>query len=184
MSSILDKIIDWINPVRIDATGKPLNYQLSEGLLLFYLAVSSNFIGDLLSKPMQDLFTNNLWAKHLLGFVIMLYTVTFSAGVDSLLSAFKFTITLYFWFLLTTKLSLTWNLIILGVLIIGFALEKYQNSLSGEPEKFLANRKLASTLFMSLLAITAVGGIYNFAVAQQQIGSQFSFIDYLFGTQS
>ena len=179
--SFLDTLIDWLNPIRIDETGKPLNYQLSEGLLLFYLAVASNFIGDLLSPTMQDLFTNNRLAKHLLGFVIMLYTVTFSAGVESLLSAFKFTLTLYLWFLLTTKLSLTWNLVIVGVLIIGFALEKYQKSLSGEPEKFLTNRKLTNTLFMSLMAITAAGGIYNFAVAQQQGGAEFSFLDYLLG---
>ena len=158
--------------------------QLSSGLLLFYIAVSGNFLGELFSRSMQEFFTNNRWAKHMIGFITMLFSITYATGITKLTPALIMTFILYFWFLLTTKMSPAWNFGIIIVLLFSFILEKYKNNLN--PQKpddrqtisFLV--KMSNALFVLVLLVTLIGaGMYLFT-KKQKFGGDFSVTKFIF----
>ena len=144
--------------------------KVTNGLMLFYMALSGNFIGELLSKQMQELFNNNRIAKHLIGFIIMLFTITYSLEIAGLFKSLMFTGFLYLIFLLTSKMPLTWNLAIVGLLVISFVIDKYKTTLDEDDDedtiewlnvinRFLYVVILGGTLAGSAITIMGKGGL-------------------------
>lgn len=158
--------------------------QLSSGLLLFYIAVSGNFLGDLFSRSMQEFFTNNRWAKHLIGFITMLFSITYATGITKLTPAIIMTFILYFWFLLTTKMPPAWNFGIIIVLLFSFILEKYKNNLDpkdpANTETISFMVRISNALFVLLILTTLIGaGMYMFT-KKQKFGEEFSVAKFIF----
>ena len=50
---------------------------LVKGVLLIFLAMSGNFLAELLGCQTQKLLTENMWAKH----AILLFSIYFAMGV-------------------------------------------------------------------------------------------------------
>ena len=65
---------------------------IQKGLLFFYLIISGNFIGDLLSCRIKELFTNNLYIKHIISLLSLYFFVIIS---DERLSSYNPLYTLF-----------------------------------------------------------------------------------------
>lgn len=153
--------------------------KLANGLLLFYIAVAGNFLGELFSKRLQRLLKENRGVKHLIAYITMLFSITFVAGVHSLKRALFITSLMYIWFVLTTKMFEWYNIIIILLLIIPFILGRYAEGLDVSDPK---NKKLVKTIekfsdfiFVLTLIVTVIGVVAYLRYQRNEYGSEFSY---------
>jgi hypothetical protein len=156
--------------------------QFASGLLLFYIALSGNFLGELFSRQMQEVLTNNRWVKHIVAFVTMMFTITYVSGVTKLLPAIFITVVLYLWFLMTTKMPLAWNFGIIIALVVGFILNKYRDALDQDKhqDRITLVGRISNVLFIVTIVATLIGAIWYMFDKRSKFGSDFSFIKFLF----
>ena len=100
----------------------------------------------------------------------MLFTITYSLEITGLFKSLMFTGFLYLIFLLTSKMPLTWNLAIVGLLVIAFVIDKYKTTLDEDDDedtiewlnvinRFLYVVILGGTLAGSAITIMGKGGL-------------------------
>jgi hypothetical protein len=149
------------------------NTSLAKALLMFYVFVASNYTKDLYSKQLKEFFEENRLAQHLVGFITMLILINMIAGVTETGKIFVYSLLAYFWFILTTKLDIHWNVVIILMLLGGFL---YENRLNEKEELLskdtsltkseketivLKNNRHRTYIVASILVVTVVGiGMY------------------------
>jgi small-conductance mechanosensitive channel len=115
---------------------------LGKILLIFYLLASSSSLFPLLSKQWKNELEENRVAQHILGITtILALTILVSNGRFSVQRIFMYTLIGYMWFILSTKLDLQWNIIVM-ILLVGFLLYQDSNKhkdLKNEDDKNLSN---------------------------------------------
>jgi Mn2+/Fe2+ NRAMP family transporter len=105
-------------------------YEMSLGkiILVFILLLNSTTLFPLLSKQWKRTLESNRMAQHILGIITLMAIVTlFSNGRFSIQRIIMYTIIGYFVFILSTKLDLQWNVIIM-TLLLAFFLYQETNS--------------------------------------------------------
>ena len=142
---------------------------LSKSLLVFYLFIASGFTKDLYSGQLKDFIQENRFAQHILGFISMLVIVNFLSGVNNPNQILMYSFLAYIWFILTTKLDLHWNLIIIALLVFGYL---YESNLIGKEEDAATdpsltkenikkikqdNKKIKKIIFASIITVTLIG---------------------------
>lgn len=118
------------------------NYNMSLGkiMLIFYVLISGSALFPLLSKQWKRNLENDRIAQHVLGIMTMLALVILvSDGKFSIQRILSYTAIGYLWFILSTKLDLQWNIMIMGSLIT-FCL--YQNIIKNKSEKIKNDKYL------------------------------------------
>jgi hypothetical protein len=104
--------------------------QYSTAIFILYLIIAGNFLGELLGCKIQMLFTQNIYIKHLLGFMTLYFFVVFSENGNSPFVDIKRSLLLYLFFLITTKTHYYFIIPILIGLLIIFIMDKQQKYLS------------------------------------------------------
>src|SRR3990172_6176459 len=96
---------------------------LSKAVLLFYLLIANNYTNKLLSGQITEFIEKNRYAQHVIGFITMLVIINIFAGVTDPVIATLYSAVAYLLFIITTKLDLSWNLLIIGLMILAFLYE-------------------------------------------------------------
>ena len=153
---------------------------LTKALLFFYIIIASNFTKNLYSGQMREFFDNSRYAQHLIGFVTMLVIIINVGGVTEILPALIYSLIGYVWFIFTTKLDLKWNLIIFGLIVVGYLYESKMLGKEIESENDQAlfdidknkikkkNNKMKKLIAGSIIAVTFIGTLFYFNKKQGQ----------------
>ena len=108
-------------------------------LFIIYLLISCNFLANLFSCNLQQLLSENMFVKHIFGFLTMLFCIIYLDSniikESKYMEGFLYAIIFYIWFWLTTKTHLYTTLIILMLLLIVYILQIHKNTLYQELEK-------------------------------------------------
>lgn len=169
------------------------NISLSRALLIFYLILASNFTGDLFSKQLITFFDENRFAQHLIGFIMMLVIIMLIGGINDTYTALFYSLIAYAWFILTTKLDIQWNIIIILIMLFGFL---YESKINEKDEKIVNDTNLTveqkekiisensnykNYIILAILATTIIGTIfYTNKKIEQYGGGSFDLITFLF----
>ena len=148
---------------------------LLSSVFLFYCVVSGNYVNTLLGKGMQRALEKR-WMKHFIGVCILIFTISFISETSAW-TTLVYGIGLYILFLLTTKMTVGWNILIFIILAVGFFMkellkkdynQKWENRATLHDEK-VRRRHIRSTVeeairicFIVVIAITIVGNILYF----------------------
>jgi len=160
---------------------KEANFDFAGGLLVFYLALSGNFLGDLFSKELRTFFENNRISQHMLGYLTMLMSITYVSGIKSIMFGLILTAILYLWFLLTTKLELKWNIGILLVLLLNLFINKYSNYLKEQKDpSYKKYKTISHGLFTITILTTFIGSSFFLLEKKNKFGDKFNIVDYIF----
>jgi hypothetical protein len=114
-----------------DRLGSNLTKLFMPGFAIFglYLLIGSAALYPIFSKEVRNLLEKNLIARHILGFFSLLFFIVLSGAQDvQYLHTLLFTAFLYLWFLLTTRLNLTFWLITMFVFATLFSLQLYKQT--------------------------------------------------------
>ena len=168
---------------------------LFAGLLLMYLLVSANFVGELFSCRLQRIFKENYWAKHLLGIATLFVLVNLFAGAIPWTKGILFgiTVVMYLLFVISNRTTAHAQILVIGALAVIYALELVRQDQSNilsrnQDEEIRAeaeekrDRVLIATYALSGLIMLAIviGHMVYVGRKKLQFGAEFSYTK-LFG---
>jgi len=166
------------------------NVSISKALMIFYLLVASNFTSNLFSKQMKGFFETNRLAQHFLGLITMLVIIIVIGNIQETKPAILYTFIAYLWFILTTKLDLQWNIVIILIMLFGLLYEnhlmyqetnaKRDQALTDKDKENIVKKhnKYKTYIVLAILLTTFVGtALYTYR-KYDQYGEKFDVISY------
>jgi hypothetical protein len=158
----------------------------SFGLLL--LTISSNYSDKLLSCDIQEQYTNSVWMKHVITYLLVLF---FIVAIDKrafeeaskkrwiVPHIFLVSFVVYLMFLIATKMQAKFVLIILSLIVVYMLLDIEQ---TGKDDKTIKRLEIAQIVVAGLIAVTALYGFVTYFLKQKvEYGDQFSYVTFLLG---
>lgn len=122
-NNVKNTVLDVVNP-NANLSHKSNMKSLVSMMLLFYLAIANNYTDRLLSREMQVAIRESRFAQHLIGFLLLMVVVFMVGNVDSVEHGLVYSVIGYGWFVLSTKLDLRTNIVILSLMVLAFLYEQ------------------------------------------------------------
>jgi hypothetical protein len=153
--------------------------------LLIYYAIMAGFNSDLLGKQFHEMMQTSRMAKHVAGFVMMMGVIEIMGKVEQTDMLVFYSLIGYIWFILSTKVDLQWNLILLVLLGVWYVYQNRQvdmNLNEADRNKILRERqKLDNYVTIGLMMVTLVGMLlYTNKKTVQYGGGRFDPIRFIF----
>jgi hypothetical protein len=152
-------------------------------LFVFYLIVSSNYLGNVFGCRVQELLNNSMIMKHILGLMTLYFfnTLADTNNQQSALEKLVYSIVIYFVFLLSTKTNITFFIpfiICLGLsYVLYIAKDEYK-----ENDELRDMAENAQKILVTLAVVILIAGfIYYFLEKKEEYGSEFRFDTFLLG---
>ena len=176
-----------------------LNFSIGRIILLTYIIIASSYCTNLFSNGLKKSIESNRAAQHLILiiFIMSLMIIFGNPFVVEIASNQQINIVImsllvYVWFIMTTKLDLTWNIGILIILTIYFLFESRKindynllikdiNVDNNSKQQILDSYiQMQKYLLISLFGITTIGTIFYANEKQEQYGGGFSIVKFFF----
>lgn len=182
MSDILEKItnIDMLDNKSVS---------LSKVLLVFYMLIGGNYLSGLISKQIKSFIESDRIVQHVIGITTMLVLITLFGNMPDIKLSILYSIIAYTWFILSTKLDIHVNIIIIALLLVGYL---YENNLDAqllkttkvltdaEKEVIVETAKKHKKIIVSLLFLVTVVGTFLYNDKKQvQYGGGYDVFRYL-----
>lgn len=176
-----------------------INFSIGRIVLLTYIILASQYCSNLFSHGLKEAIENNRMVQHLILLIlIMALMIVFGnpLGVEftnnEQFNTVIMSLLVYVWFIMTTKLDLTWNVSILIILTIYFLYESKKVSdykiILADPnldsikkkELFDSFDKLQKYLLLTIFGVTIAGTLLYANEKQVQYGGGFSMYRFFF----
>lgn len=170
-----------------------LNLSIGKVLLLTFIIISSSYCTNLFSNGLRRSLETNRYAQHIMLIIlIMSMMILFGNPFGAELSTSHtfnlvvITLLIYAWFILMTKLDLSWFIGVIILLAIYFLYESKttqdvnqqltDNLVSNETKTELVNTFLQTNnyVLMAIFGVTLVGSLFYGGEKQVQYGGGFS----------
>jgi hypothetical protein len=161
-----------------------------KGIIVFYLLIVANFLAPLFNCRLQDVLINNMYLKHVFGFITLFFFVVFVEPEHSDKS-FKYQLAMavgiYLWFILTTRMEIHAFALFIVVLFLLYLFNIYydkNNTAESEEEKKLIKERVNRYGLILGTTITAIG--FTSYVGQKKIeyGNTFTWHKFFLGVSS
>jgi hypothetical protein len=155
-------------------------------LFSFYLIVFCNFIPEIVGCRLQNLLRNDMLAKHLLSFVLLLMLVVISTpniARRNLPIVLASACLIYAWFFATTRCPLSITLLVLFLLMAAYISDQICSS--EKTEEFWNKAVAAKTRDVCAIvafALSMLGFALYFVEKRVEFGDAFSLKTFLLGT--
>lgn len=146
-------------------------------VFVLYLVISSNFLAQLFSCRLRFLLDNSMIAKHIIGYMTLLFFVVLSSGsgmttTDAILNSLA--IYVVFWF--STRMSLEYFVVFIVLAFVLYIMELYQK------ENARTRIRDAQTAIQSVMVVVLVVGFVFYMVEKMiEYRNDFSFQTFLLG---
>lgn len=176
-----------------------LTFSIGKIILILYIIISSSYCVNLFSNGIKRAIEDNKFVQHLLLLllimtILVLFEIPYSSNLSSsnTINLAIYTIIIYVWFILTTKLDASWNIGIIILLGIYFLYESNQsynlkildkdNNLSQEEKKieYDKNAVIDNYMLLGIFAITVVGVLFYSSEKQVQYGGGYDIMKFWF----
>jgi hypothetical protein len=152
--------------------------KMNGALFLFYLALIANYTMDRVLPPeLIEFFDKSRAGKHIVAFLILLFTINLYAPKFAFGKVFLYTFGIWVWFLFTSKQHLWTSFIILALLLVSyvaFNIEQDQETPKDEkegskgdgnvtihrPSNYL--QQIQKGCFITIFIISIIGGAIYF----------------------
>lgn len=176
-----------------------LTFSVGKIILILYILISSSYCVNLFSNGMRQAIEDNKYVQHLLLLllimtILVLFEIPFNSNLTSsnALNLGIYTLIVYVWFILTTKLDASWNIGIIILLGIYFLYESNQNynlkildkdnNLSQEEKQHELDKTIAidNYLLLGIFSITVIGAMFYSSEKQVQYGGGYDISKFWF----
>ena len=176
-----------------------INFSIGRIVLLTYVILASSYCTNLFSHGLKEAIENNRMAQHLILLILIMTVMTIFGnplGVQITKNEqgnmIIMSLLVYVWFIMTTKLDLTWNLSILIILTMYFIYESNKvsdynvmlrdDNLSIEKKKELLDsyNQIQSSVLLVIFGITLTGTYLYSNEKQVQYGGGFNYFNFFF----
>ena len=142
-------------------------HSLTKGVFLLLLAVSGNFVAETLGCNTHQLLKTNMFAKHLLVFMILYFTISFTSHEEApdpkknLIGAAL----VYGFFIMFTRMRLHITIISFFILMILYLLSEFITYYTSHPGKVPPNRmEILTDIQKTLYILLPIIVLYGFIV--------------------
>lgn len=170
---------------------------IHQGLLFFLLVISGNYIGNLFSCRIQRVFTDNVYGKHIIGFISLFFFIVLVDPNFKKINPLKtllFSIPIYIYFLILSKAEAPIFLIILLLLILLVIVNAYYNYIEYKEENNEQLNKMEKSVYKYLLLIkkiivglifllTILGFLIYLGMKKVEYQGKFKLLSFIFGTK-
>jgi hydrogenase-4 membrane subunit HyfE len=154
--------------------------QLSVAVLLMYVVIFSNSMGTIVGCNIKHALRNNFLLQHLVAFLILLFFIvitTKETNQGGLLANFGFSVLVYVWFSMMTRMPIQVFLLVLMMLLLAYAIgQKNVKQSDRERKNTTKQQALITILAFSLTLIAFV--VYSIE-KKIKYGKQFSLVKFL-----
>jgi hypothetical protein len=176
-----------------------INFSIGRIVLLTYIILASQYCSNLFSHGLKEAIESNRLVQHLILLIlIMTLMIIFGNPLNveftnnEQFNIIIMSLLVYVWFVMTTKLDLTWNVCILIILTIYFLYESKKVSeykiILNDPnldvlkkkELFDSFDKLQKYMLLTIFGITLTGSFLYANEKQVQYGGGFSMFRFFF----
>jgi len=161
---------------------------IHKGLLLFLLIISGNYIGSLVSCRTQDLFNNNIYVKHMIGFISLYFFIILAELSINPFKALILSIPMYFYFIVLTKSESTFFISVIFFLLILVFLHNYKSyldkkeNLSKNEILYLKNNNILRKIVIGIIfTVTLIGFLIYLGMKKVEYKNNFNFKNFFFG---
>lgn len=171
-------------------------------IFLIFVVISGGFIQDILSCQMQSWLTNSLYARHIIGVIMIFVFIMLEGGWDmdkeneeaasndwssgNTVHSFLYAIVIYSLFVISSKSKLLPNLLFFSCIFILYFANTYRsylekrNQIDGNTNEIV----LAFEYVVLLIGFIALFyGFYNYTVyKREEYGRKFSWYKFMAGT--
>jgi hypothetical protein len=177
-----------------------LNLSIGKVLLLTFIIISSSYCSNLLSNGLKNALETNRYVQHIMLIIlIMSMMILFGNPFGVKLSTnhtfniIIITLLIYAWFILMTKLDISWFIGVIILLAIYFLYESKvtydinqqleDSSINTETKAQLTNTfiQMNNYVLMAIFGVTVVGSLFYGGEKQVQYGGGFSINKFWFG---
>ena len=137
-------------------------------------------MNHLLGCKIHDIIDNTLWLKHLLGFMTTYFLIILAVPPSAYghRETLGFTISVYIWFYLTTRMNVTFWVPMITLATLSFFLYMYMGQRNIK-DAFAANAKVAQTaMIVTAGVLTLVGVVVHYGERKVVEGSRFRAWDF------
>ena len=140
---------------------------VGKGVFLLILAIAGNFIAETLGCKSQKLLSENMYAKHFISLFILYFAIGFvnSDKPEYPTDVMKYALIIYVFFLLFTKMSISFTLIVFSMLaltyIISTYIDYYKKVKPKEKERIAYLENVQKMLYTLITGLILLGfGLY------------------------
>jgi len=165
-----------------------------EAFFAIYLIIACNFLGDLLGCKLKKLLQENMYVKHIIGYLTLAFLVILTSvdinNEDNLIKSIIYSFILYLWFICTTKTHIYTTLVVLIIFFIMYVLsiriKILQKNIENDKTKKEIDRLNLINLSLLVVAfvITFFGILYYLMLKKKELSTRaekFSYITFLIG---
>lgn len=164
---------------------------MAKVLLVFYAFVASGYTENILSNQLKEYISSNRMVQHFIGFLVLITLITTIGEDINSQTAILYAIIGYSWFIMSTKLDVHWNVIIILILFCGYLYDnniKIQNkqiledpNISDEKKEELIDKNTNNMklVIYAVFGITILGSLLYCKKKKVQYGGGFDVVRYL-----
>ena len=163
-----------------------------EAFFAIYLIIACNFIGELFGCKFRQALQENMYLKHLFGFLTFAFLVILVSvditNINNLILAFIYSIILYIWFVLTTKTHIYITAIVLLIFFTMYILTFRINELEKNENlnnKEIEDLKKVNNILLIVALIITILGVLNYLILKkkelEKRKQKFSYLTFLIG---
>ena len=158
----------------------------STALTVFILILFGNYLGELLPCRVQKMMKNNIYLKHLLGFMTLMFFVVITMPELFAENVLLSSITLYIYFLFFSKTYYVFWLAIFFIFAAIFMISMvYKQRIEKGVHKKQENKEIYDYMRIGLVALivllTVIGFLVYLGNKKREYGKKFNFVNFLFG---
>lgn len=154
-----------------------VNYSIGRVLLLTWVIISSSQCDLLLSNETKTFIRDNKLVQHLILFIMIMVLMSlfgnplsFDLVNNESINLVLVSVLVYAWFILITKLNITWNFGILILLCLYFLYENKQTNDIVLQSFNLNNNDMQKYILLALFGTTLIGTYFNAINITNQTG--------------
>jgi hypothetical protein len=152
-----------------------------QSLFLLFIAISGNYIAEIFPCQIQALFTDNMYAKHLLTYMILLFSIVLNSDTeDTTFKLFTYSIGLYILFVLMTKMDKYFFLGLICIITIIYVLGHHKKLMKDDEEKKNIS-KIINILEYIGITIFIVGFLLYYGEKRYEYGKDFTIETFILG---
>lgn len=147
-------------------------------VFVLYLIISSNFLAQLFSCRVQSLLNNSMFAKHVIGYMTLLFFVVLSSGNEySTTESLWYSFFIYLVFWISTRMPLSYFVAFITLSAVLYILHLYEKEFV-YPDKLVMIR---SILQVFLLLLVVVGFVFYYIEKRVEYKNKFSLTTFMLG---
>ncbi len=159
-------------------------------IFVFVLIVSGNYLGELFPCRVQKIFNSNMYVKHTLGFLTLLFFVALTIPeLKEQENFLGYTTLIYLWFIMMAKCYYTIWFIVFGLVGLLYVMQMYKETKEkkdgeGGSQDMAMLKQAEKVVIVTTFVMTVLGFLVYMGAKKREYKNKFSYLQFIFGMPS